>query len=264
MQSPLSSQARLADPESISLLKRVMFKHGVTGFGRDYEAVEEANRLRVVPLVFGLLPIQAVRRQESGELIKPYIRQHLENCCSQYDEELVTIVKRISDQFFETRTSDGFVRKRKLGIADVKARNPSLYRQLLSNQNGRCAICGRPFDSDSIEELDHMVPWRLIGDVPDGSNWQILCGLCNKGKGEWISALQSSESLNWAYRGGDNLAETPTLETRYVVLALRPFCDIPGCGKSRLEDQMHVVRKGETGLAVADHLVARCSNHVSA
>lgn len=262
MENLHSSPARLADLGTIALFKKVMLRHGVLGYGSKHELVFEHDRFRIVPLIFGLLPKQAVQRQYAGELIKPYIREHLNGCGAPNDEELVSIIKRISDQFFETRSVADFLRKRKYGISDVKARNLALYTKLLRSQNGRCAICGLLFDRDAIEELDHMVPWRLIGDVPDGSNWQILCGDCNKGKGEWVSALQSAEYLNWSYRGGESLAERPTLEARYVVLALRPRCEVGNCALDSKQTQLHVVKKAITGLAVTDHLTVRCSEHL--
>jgi len=256
-----SSPARLANPEAIAFFKKIMRRHGVLGYGAEQETVLEAERFRVVPLIFGLMPKQAVQRSHPGELIKPYIREHLSGCCQTYDEELVTIIKRIADQFFETRLSTEMSRKRKFGISDLKARNLALYQRLMAKQNGRCAICGLLFDRDSIEELDHMVPWRIIGDVPDGSNWQVLCGECNKGKGEWVSAIQSAEYFNWSYRANESLADRPTLETRYVVLATRPFCEVETCGRTSLDAQLYVVKKARTGLAVTDHLTVRCANH---
>lgn len=255
-------QARLADAASIAIFKKVMLRHGALGYGAAEEWISERDRFSIVPLVFGLFPRQAVRREQLGQHIKPYIRQHLAECNTPFDEELVSIIKSLADQFFETRSAMDFTRKRKYGISDLKAINFVLYNKIVSSQNGRCAVCGLLFDRDATEELDHMVPWRLIGDIPDGSNWQILCGDCNKGKGEWVSALQSVEFLNWSYRAGESLALRPTLETRYLVLALSPQCEAPGCSRNKRTDQMHVVKRSETGLAVANHLSVKCSLHL--
>lgn len=57
---------------------------------------------------------------------------------------------------------------------------PEYVRQgLLQHQQGCCAICGCPIDIKS--ELDHIIPWKYIGDELE-NNLQLLCFKCNRSK----------------------------------------------------------------------------------
>ena len=57
---------------------------------------------------------------------------------------------------------------------------PEKIRQdLLSQQQCRCAICGCPIDIKS--ELDHIIPWKYVGDELH-DNLQLLCFKCNRSK----------------------------------------------------------------------------------
>ena len=52
---------------------------------------------------------------------------------------------------------------------------------LLNKQNGKCNICTYHIDI-STAELDHVVPWILVGDELGISNLQMLCRDCNRRK----------------------------------------------------------------------------------
>ena len=135
---------------------------------------------------------------------------------------------------------------------------------MLTSQGRRCAVCGALFEAPGDETLDHTVPFRIIGDAPDGANWQILCPACNGGKAERLSALQSLEALNWTYRDASgSFVCTPSLRTRYVVLAQAGCCEYIGCGASPSTTQLMVQRISDTGLWVADNLHVRCQTHAA-
>jgi len=51
--------------------------------------------------------------------------------------------------------------------------------ELLHQQQCRCAICGCTIDAKS--ELDHIIPWKYVGDELD-DNLQLLCFKCNRSK----------------------------------------------------------------------------------
>jgi hypothetical protein len=57
-----------------------------------------------------------------------------------------------------------------------------LRKAVLANYNNACAACGCA-DTESLE-CDHAVS-RKDGGTNDPSNLQILCGVCNKVKGDF-------------------------------------------------------------------------------
>jgi len=259
----------LFDVEALHLFKSVFLKvlgwpvAEIVGLNT---APTEAERLKVVPLVFGLIPSRALARTKRDEHIKPHIRDHLIRIGLTPDECLIDIVKTIADQYYATQSEGsirGASRPRKYGISDIKSLNRRLYLQMSKRQNHRCAICGTMLNSATAETLDHILPWRLVGDVPSGANWQILCHECNSGKNAWFSALQSPQALNWVYFRHDQAIPTitPTLETRYVVLAHHGRCQFPGCTSTPTASTLNLVKVIESGLAIADNLKVLCGEH---
>ena len=68
--------------------------------------------------------------------------------------------------------------------------------KLIEQQNGLCAACGEPFGKDlSKVHVDHIVPWKLVGDELD-NNYQALCETCNECK---------SASIDYMFRNMINL-----------------------------------------------------------
>lgn len=57
-----------------------------------------------------------------------------------------------------------------------------LKQQLMRRQNSRCAYCGNRFSAQYFD-IDHMIP-AAIGGPNDASNLQVLCGPCNRRKGD--------------------------------------------------------------------------------
>ena len=190
MQAQRLSPARLRDRDLTRLLIRVF---GGSTTSRVQVRVSEAERLTVVPLVFGLIPRDALHRVRPDQRIKPIIRAHLSTLSVDYDEELVHLIKRVSDQYYDSAVRrDPSVRRRKMGIEGVRALRRGIYEGLVARQMGRCAVCGVRFGKNAVETLDHILPWCLAGDPYDGSNWQLLCERCNQGKREWLSAFPVS------------------------------------------------------------------------
>ncbi|MEA2601071.1 MAG: hypothetical protein QOF89_2063 [Acidobacteriota bacterium] len=263
MESLLSSPARLNNKSAIESLKRVFSASGVdaAGVGVPYYEVSEIDRFQALPLVFGLIPARALTRKSASEPIKPYIREHLTLLGVEPDEDLVSIVKYVADQYYRSglRSRKLGVRQ-KAGISDLKAMDYLLYRQILHSQNGRCSICGVVFDGSTQETLDHKLPYRLVGDIPGGSNWQLLCIDCNRGKSSWFGTLQSRFAYNWVYDQGDNV-DGPNEETRFVVFAQRRACEEEGCGIGPKHARLTIHKVTPTGLAVSDNLRVLCEEH---
>ena len=53
--------------------------------------------------------------------------------------------------------------------------------KLLHQQNYKCNICKKNIDN-SCSELDHIIPWSLVGDELGEKNLQMLCMECNRRK----------------------------------------------------------------------------------
>ncbi len=261
-------EARGVEEERVGLFREIFLFHGALGYrmGSQVSQFSEAHRLAVVPLVFTFLPIKALLRKKTDELIKPYIAEHLERLGVVPDEVLISVIKAVADQYYVSymRRADLGARLglRKRGISDLRAANPDVYRRILTFQCERCAVCGVHFSGTREQTLDHVIPWHLVGDVDDGANWQILCSDCNSGKREWFSSLQSAQAMNWLYSLPNSVLETPTKETRYVALAHARRCSAEGCKHSALSAVLHAVRRLPSGLAVADNVHVVCEHHL--
>lgn len=258
MASLLSSPARLTNPTAIAAFKRWFIFHGGLGYRpADALAVNTAEheRLEVIPLVFGLLPSGTLNRPRHVSQVKPSIRQHLTQIgLDDTDETLVELLKRISDQYVRTAAK----RYRKFGMADLRA-TPAMYRAVLERQHGRCNVCGVSFLNKGVAQtLDHAIPFRLIGDIRDGANWQVLCEFCNGGKGSVLASLQLAEAYNWVY-GGNIPPWRLRRATRYLVLTQQAECSI--CRRTCHEAELHVTKVCAEGLPIADNLRVVCRTH---
>ena len=129
-------------------------------------------------------------------------------------------------------------------------------------QNNRCRVCGVNFAGGEDETLDHVIPFRLVGDVPSGANWQLLCPKCNGGKGQLFSFIQSSAWQNWIYGKSD--VDVINQEARYVLLSSYGKCARPSCSHHASSSQLFVVHSKKNGLPIVDHLAIYCENCCSA
>src|SRR5436309_636208 len=94
------SQDKVLDPEAVLLFKQVFLRTlGWTLLAEEEggRLPTEAERLRIVPLVFVLMPSRALVRVKRDERIKPHIREHLASIGLQPDERLIDIVKAVAD-----------------------------------------------------------------------------------------------------------------------------------------------------------------------
>jgi hypothetical protein len=248
----------------VEKFKIVFLAHGVLGRQdpNSYEKIKnfsEYDKLTIVPLIFYFLPVAAFQESRSlGEPIKPLIKEHLKTLSwVVIDDELTDILKAISEQYFVSKIRRYIKRK---GMSDLRL-NRSLYKRIRSRQGERCCICGTKFDTDTDcrESLDHIIPYYLIGDIMDGSNWQILCEPCNRGKSCYISCLQAPEALNWIYMSAKINEITET--SRYVALMNNAKCMHSSCNNNTSNSKLSVILKTKTGLSVPKHLEVLCEEH---
>lgn len=265
MVSLLSSPARLTDAASLGRFETVLLAHGVLGYrAADASDMDETDRLCAIPLVFGLLPAAALARVDIR--IKPHITTHLDALGLKATDQLVSILKRIADQYASTGVDrpSWLARPRKQSLAGVRL-NGKLYRRMRQVQSGRCAVCGVDLDTvpDAEEALDHIIPWRIVGDPRDGSNWRLLCSVCNGGKADYVSTVLIPAAWNWIYREGTgpDPSGAPDRATRYVVFAQHGQCSVADCRGTALTQRLFLTTVTDSGLAIADNLRVVCSEH---
>ena len=268
---------RLVDYSTIEKLKNYLGFHLNESFhdridvnaARQYS---ESDVFELMPLVFGLTPTEAIFRKDRYALIKPSIRRHLVNVgIGDSDETLVSIIKTICDNLYQTNSSPNSrgsdISARKSQISDLRLRK-NLYVELRGIQGNRCRVCGIPFSNQDIEEtLDHIVPWHVGGDPPGGVNWQILCRRCNSAKSSLLSSLSLLEYSNWIYDrlcGNISSGRPDQLSNagRYLALTLFRKCMHVKCGKEPSEKRLYIKKRGALGLSVFDHLVVICEDHI--
>ena len=258
------SPARLSNTTLIKDFKSLMLRHGATGVGDwNIPTFSERQKLDIVPLVFGLMPELAIKDRPYDLKIKPFIKAHFEELGLEQDNELIDIVKSISDQYFNTAPNRLHYFRRKFNVSDVRA--SKIFSKITERQNGRCGLCGVDFNKSNYETLDHIIPWRIIGDVPDGSNWQFLCADCNTGKNSVVSYLQLPESINWRYSNTllDASSDVDlTRRLRYTVLCRDEKCQELGCANNALTSELFVTKISKTSLQLHDFYKTKCKMHL--
>ena len=71
---------------------------------------------------------------------------------------------------------------RRFAPTERRAWPRGLKQQLMRRQHSRCAYCGNRFSAQYFD-IDHMMP-AAIGGSNEASNLQVLCGPCNRRKGD--------------------------------------------------------------------------------
>lgn len=244
----------------LELFKNIFLAHGIKGY-RDESAykkilnLSEKDKLGLVPYFFYLIPQELVTgKKDKYTPMKPKIREHLLSIgIHDRDEGLVDIIKRIGDHFYscQNETND-----RKRSISDLRM-NSRLYQKFLLQQNNRCNTCGTELDENN-QELDHIIPYKLLGDPLDGANWQILCSRCNSGKGGLFTPLQHNEFLNWIYDKKD--LEKVSDKLAFMLFVLDKRCHV--CGIDVSKSELKVRKRISTGLTVASNMTVTCIKHV--
>ena len=258
----ISSSLRLKNDQTVDRLVDLLSFHGALGTrtGED-PRITDPELFSLIPLIFGLIPRSALRSPDVGDFrpIKPSIRAHILEIGFDPSNTLLAVLHSVATQFSRT-FPNSITRTRKSSIADLRTMGVP-YRRLREEQSNRCKVCGATL-SELTEELDHIIPWRLIGDPSDGSNWQILCGPCNRGKSSFVSTLQSNASMNWIYN--DSLESTfldgkLSDQCRWTLLTQSQSCSV--CTRGPLETELTVIPRFRDSLNIADHYFVVCSQH---
>jgi 5-methylcytosine-specific restriction endonuclease McrA len=269
MSSPHLSPARLTQTARIDVFLQFLCEHGALGYGFDPKRAttppSEEELLAILPLFFGLMPLRAlVPPVRSGyPAIRPLISSRLEKLSLQ-EQLLEDVLVSIADQYRSTQKNRYLnTNSTKFGMRDVRARR-SMYGKIQQRQGNRCATCGAPFH-EVDETLDHIVPWQFIGDISDGSNWQVMCQPCNSGKGDLVSSLQSPFAHDWLYGGTFTWPSVKLHQvSRYLALRRSVICAADNCKLAARDTRLFVVRKDLDAVPSLDNLDVRCDDHVGA
>jgi hypothetical protein len=231
------------------LLDSDVFRNsGLTEEHLSYELIH-IIRQRLVAL---LMPEAALF--EDHPKVKPIIRDHLVSITSCEDEELVSALKFFANNFRNKLQKS----RRKQSIEDVKLMFPAAFDSIMQKQGGRCKLCGVPLLYGGNMELDHIVPWHLGDDPSDGSNWQFVCGECNKGKSEWMHyTAHIAKVASITTRSANQL----TAAVRYAALSRDRGC--VKCRATSKSRKLDVVRRVATGCWVLDNVVAVCDERAA-
>lgn len=94
---------------------------------------------------------------------------------------------------------------------------------LYEKQDGQCAICGGGFESRYLQ-VDHRVPYEVIGDIPGKLNpndFMLLCGPCNRAKSwscehceNWLSTKSPNICLTCYWGNPENYVHIALHEIR--------------------------------------------------
>ena len=105
---------------------------------------------------------QEIRKDHRMDRLSPYRR--LFNNYNLTNEEL---------QYLSTIVKS-FIYKSDSRSYDIKVLKKPLYEK----QCGKCNCCGKEINIDDCE-VDHIIPFSLVGDELSISNYQLLCRECN-------------------------------------------------------------------------------------
>jgi 5-methylcytosine-specific restriction endonuclease McrA len=248
--------SRLTPPDRVQLLTRVLRAVWHGGESVTAPAIEVVS---LIPLFFGLLPRAALTRDSILTPVKGDIRLHLAGLGVPCDELLVDVLKRVADQYVQTRPPRQ-VFSQKVSLGTLRDSRPHAIHNLIARQVGRCCVCGTALTNDTHVAIDHVLPWRIGGDKD--ANLQLLCERCNRGKRDYVSPLQSPRIHGWMY-GLDGLDLSRVNEdSRYVALAVAGRCMFLTCLQAPRDGELDVYSRSASAIATLDNCVVSCGGHV--
>ncbi|MBQ5556994.1 MAG: HNH endonuclease [Aeriscardovia sp.] len=144
-----------------------------TTFAAFADAVEQAGKMREIRGLWRNNRTQESWSRMLGRLVQQYTNARLN------EPELDRMT-----QLVEAWITASEYKERGTGNARIRA-------ELLAKQHNLCAICHQPI-TDAGAELDHIVPYKYVGDELADSNFQMLCRSCNRHKSSNLDYAVSS------------------------------------------------------------------------
>ena len=214
---------------------------------KEHQLTRELAEFFSYRILFLLLPEECLFQTPDRD--KPIIAMHLQTLGVEPNEDLIRSIKFLVDNFRNKTRQESS----KLGITDIYVKFPKIYDAIFSQQHGRCAVCGTPLEYGINMTLDHFLPWHLGDDPSDGSNWQFLCEVCNRGKGMLPHYSLSALHANWVK---PIASHGLTDDVRYAVLRRDGACW--KSGKGPREAELTVEKICASGCWVLDNLRTVC------
>ena len=166
----------------------------------------------------------------------------------------------VYSQWLMTKNGDGV----KQSISTVRINSPKIYREIMEAQAHRCAYCGFLF-GDVItgeQQLDHILPFRLGGDLPCGSNWQILCKDCNFSKKDMFSIFQHRVANDWIYhlKGWSPIQENRAGKKPISFAVITRDKKCMNCNAGPMTEQLRAINL-TAGLSIPSNMVTVCTDY---
>jgi 5-methylcytosine-specific restriction endonuclease McrA len=200
--------------------------------------------------IFALIPESCLFDRPREE--KPIIRQHLQALGLEPTDKLVSAVKLLCTNFRAKREGGS----RKPGISDVRVKFPHLFQKIMAEQGERCWYCGERLTYGENAQLDHVIPFFLGDDPPDGSNWRFACETCNRGKGRFPYYSLIAVGANWI---DTDVSKELSQAVRFAALARDRRCT--QCGVAPREERLHVEKVIASGCWILDNVRTLCERH---
>ena len=211
--------------------------------GNVSSVAREIGELIRYRAIFMLLPEECLYGEPKED--KPIIREHLIALGLPAHENVIRAIKFICGNYRSQKSNA----LGKASVTDVYIRSRHVFERMHDTQNGRCCICGDRLIYGENMQLDHIVPWHLGDDPTDGSNWQLLCEVCNRGKGVFPYYSLQSTGVNWIKPTSKNELRE---DVRYAALVRDGRCVLSG--KTPKETRLKVVKKISSGCWIFDNV----------
>ena len=126
------------------------------------------------------------------EMSDSVFRKQLQNRLRSSDNQMLSIKTIVRDKIGCLLSDDEASKVLEYLIANIRKKNSritygdNVRLKKLAMQKNRCNICGTKINL-SNSELDHIIPWHLVGDELHEDNLQMLCKECNRRKSKNVT-----------------------------------------------------------------------------
>ena len=126
------------------------------------------------------------------EMSDPFFRKQVQNRLRASEDQVLTVKSIVQETTHCSLSEEEALRVLNYIIAHFRKKDrratydDSVRSRKLTEQKSRCNICGRPIAIHN-SELDHIIPWAMVGDELGENNLQMLCTDCNRRKSKNVT-----------------------------------------------------------------------------